>query len=69
MACTIDGCLKKRRCNGKFHCLDCFLIAIGITDTDMCHTLVLHNGLHIGKIQIDKCRQIDQICDSLYCLL
>ena len=40
-----------------------------LTNTDMCNTLVLHNGLDIGKIKVNDSRYIDQVCDSLYRLL
>ena len=35
----------------------------------MCYALVLHNCLDIGKIEVNKSRYIDKICNSLYCLL
>ena len=35
----------------------------------MSNTLVLHNSLYICEIQIDNCGNIDQVSDSLYCLL
>ena len=69
MGSTIDGGLQKWRCNRKLHCLDGLLITLGTADTDMCHTLVLHNGLYIRKVQIDQSRQVDQVGNSLYGLL
>ena len=38
-------------------------------DTDVCDALVDHNGLNICKVQIDKAWNIDQVCNSLNCLL
>ena len=42
---------------------------LACTDTDMCDTLVLHNGLNICKVEVDQCRQVDQVGNTLNCLL
>ena len=28
-----------------------------------------HNGLNICEVEVDECRQVDQVCDALYGLL
>ena len=66
---SADGRLKQRALHSDLDCLDGLLVALGGTDSDMSHALVLHNRLHIGEIQIDQRRQIDQVRDSLYRLL
>ena len=69
MGSTGDGCLQKWTCNGKFHRLNSLVVPVCTSDSDMCHTLVLHNGLHIRKIQVDKCGNINQIRNTLHRLL
>ena len=56
---TVDGCLKQRAGNCKLDCLDRLVVSLGITDTDVSHTLVLHDGRHICEIEVDECRQVD----------
>ena len=69
MGCAFDRSLQKR----AFHCLfdsfQCFVVSFCMSDTDMCDTLVCHNSLNIGKIEVDQCRQIDQVCNTLNRLL
>ena len=45
------------------------VVSLGLSDTDMSDALVRHNGLDIGKVQIDQARNVNQICDSLNGLL
>ena len=69
MGSTLDRRLEQRAGNGLLDCLKCLVIALGLSDTDVCNTLVLHNCLYICKVQIDQRREIDQVCDTLNCLL
>ena len=69
MGCTGNSSLQKGTLYCHLHSFHCLIIALAFTDTDVSNTLVLHNRLYICEIQIDQCRQIDQICDALYCLL
>ena len=36
------------------YCLQCLVVTLGLSDTDMCDTLVLHNGLNICKVEVDQ---------------
>ena len=69
VACTLDGCLKQRAGYSLLNSLKCLVITLCMTDTDMSDTLVHHNGLNICKVKIDKTRNIDQVGNTLYCLL
>ena len=37
-----------------FHSLQCLVVALGLSDTDMSDTLIRHNGLYICEVQIDQ---------------
>ena len=69
MGCTFDRSLQKRAGHCLFNCFECFVVSFCMSDTDMCDTLVCHNRLYIGKIQINQCRKVDQVGNTLYCLL
>ena len=69
MCCAIDGRIQKWTLYCHTNSLCCLFVTLGCTDTDMSKTLVLHNSLDICEIQIDQSRQIDQVCNTLYCLL
>ena len=69
MSCTLDGCLKKWRRNGLLNSFHSLIIASCLTDTDVCDSLICHDCLNVCEIKVDQCRQIDQVCDALYCLL
>ena len=69
MACTLNSRLKQRAGNGLLYSLNGLVVALCLADTDVCDALVDHNGLNICKVQIDKARNIDQVCNSLNCLL
>ena len=69
MGCTGNGSLQKGTLYCHLHSFHCLIIALALTDTDVSNTLVLHNGLYICKVQINDSGNIDQIRDSLYCLL
>ena len=56
-------------CEIKHENFDGFIITGSSTDTDMCQTFVFHNSLNVSKVKVDQSRYIDQVCDSLYCLL
>ena len=65
---ALDRCLKKRAGYSLFYSLECLLVALRLADTDMCDALVCHYSLNICEVKIDKTRNVDQICDSLYSL-
>ncbi len=44
-------------------------ITLAHTNTNVCNSFVFHNCLNISKIKIDNCWAINQISNSLYCLL
>ena len=69
MSSALDGCLKKRRRYRLLYSLHSLVIASCLTDTDVSDSLVCHDCLHICKVKVDQSRQIDQVCDTLYCLL
>ena len=69
MACTLDGGLKQRTGNSLLYSLECFVVALCLADTDMCDAFVSHNSLNICEVEVDQCRQVDQVCDTLYGLL
>ena len=69
MCSTGNGGLKKRTLNSHLHRFTGFIITLAATNTDMCYTLVLHNGLHIRKVQVDDRRTIDQVRNTLNRLL
>ena len=69
MACTLNSCLKQRAGNGLLYSLDGLVVALCLSDTDVCDALVDHNGLNICKVQIDKAWNVDQVRNSLNCLL
>ena len=69
MGCTGNRGIQQRTFHSHLHCFARLIIALAATNTDMGNTLVLHNGLDIGKIKVNDSRYIDQICDSLYRLL
>ena len=66
---TLDGCLQKRGGYRLLYCFHGFIVSSCFSDTDMSDSLVCHNCLNIRKVQIDESRQIDQVCNALYCLL
>ena len=68
MGSTLDGCLKKRAGYSLLNSLKCLLVALRLTNTDMSDALICHNSLNISEVKVDKTRNIDQVCDSLYCL-
>ena len=45
------------------------ILVVGSTNTDMCDTFICHDSLNIGKVEINKARNINKVCDSLNCLL
>ena len=61
--------LKQRTGNRLLYCLQRFVIAASLSDTDMRDTLIRHNSLNIGKIQVNQRRYVDQICNALNTLL
>lgn len=63
------GRLEQRAGNCLLDCFERLVVALGLSDTDVCDTLVLHDCLYICKVQIDQCREINQVCDTLNCLL
>ena len=69
VGCALNGRLKQRAGNCLLYCLQSLVVTLSLSDTDMCDTLVLHNGLNICKVEVDQCRQVDQVGDTLYCLL
>ena len=69
VACTLDGGLKQRTGNSLLYSLERFVVALCLADTDVGDTLVGHNGLNICEVEVDECRQVDQVCDALYGLL
>ena len=69
MRCSCDGRLQKRTGDCLFYCLQRLVVSSCSTNTNMCDTLVCHDGLYVCEIQIDQCRQIDQVSNTLYCLL
>ena len=69
MGSTLDRRLEQRAGNCLLDCFECLVVALGLSDTDVCDTLVLHDCLYICKVQIDQRREIDQVCDTLNCLL
>ena len=69
MACTLDGGLKQRTGNSLLYSLERFVVALCLADTDVGDTLVGHNGLNICEVEVDECRQVNQVCDALYGLL
>ena len=64
MVCTLDGGLKQRTGNSLLYSLERFVVALCLADTDMGDTLVGHNGLNICEVEVDECRQVDQVCDA-----
>ena len=66
---ALDRGLKQRACDSLLDCFERLVVALGLADTDMRHSLVLHDRLYIGKVEIDQSRQIDQIGDTLDSLL
>ena len=50
-----------------FH--DSLIVAFTFADTDVSNALVAHNGLHVCKVEVNDCGDVDQIGNSLYCLL
>ena len=69
MGSTLDGCLEKRTGYGLLYSFHSLVVALALTDTDMSNTLVDHDSLNIRKVEVDQCRQINQVCNALYSLL
>ena len=69
MRCTGNCSIQQRAFHSHLNCFTRLIITLTGTNTDMCNTLVLHNGLDIGKVKVNDSRYINQVCDSLYSLL
>ena len=69
MRSALNGCLKKRRRYRLLYSLHSLVITSCLTDTDVSDSLVCHNSLYVCKVKVDQCRQVDQVCNTLYCLL
>ena len=66
---ALDSCLKQRTGNSDLHCINCLVVSCCISDTDVCNTLVLHYSLNVCKVKVDQSWDIDQVGNTLYCLL
>ncbi len=60
---------QQRTLYSHLHRISCLILALTGTNTDMSNSFILHDSLNVSKIQIDNCRQIDQVCNPLYRLL
>ena len=69
MGSACDGGFQQRAGNGLLLCFQSLFIAFCPSDSDMCNALVRHDGLNIGKIQVNETGNIDQVSDSLNGLL
>ncbi len=69
MSRTADIRFQQRAFHCHFNSLKRLVIPLRLTDANVGNTLVLHDSLNIGKIQIDNCGQIDQVRDALNRLL
>ena len=69
MRSAFDCGLQKRAGHRLLHSLQSLLVSFGMSDSDMGDPFVCHDGLHIGKIQVDQSWYIDQVRDPLNSLL
>ncbi len=58
--------LEQRALNCHTDSIGSLGFALAITDSDMRHALVAHDGLDIRKVEVDDRGHVDQVCDSLY---
>ena len=56
ICCAFNRCLKQRARDCLLNSFKCFIITMAFTNTDMCNSLVLHNGGNIRKVKVNECR-------------
>lgn len=63
---TVDGGLQQRGRNGHARGLLGLVLAGGAADAHVGKACILHNGGHVGKIEVDEARVADQVGDALH---
>ena len=63
---TVDGGLQQRGRNGHARGLLGLVLAGGAADAHVGKACILHNGGHVGKIEVDEARVADQVRDALH---
>ena len=69
IGCTLYGRLKQRALNSLLNCCHSLVVTLVLAYTDMSDAAVCHNSLNISEVQVDQSRLIDQVCNTLNCLL
>ena len=66
---TQDSGLQQRAGSCLLDRFDSLVVALRAADADMGNALILHDGLHVGKVKVDQSRDADQVGDALNGLL
>ncbi len=62
--CTGDGCLQERAGNGILGGLLGLVLATAVAHAHVRVARILHDRGHVGEVQVDKARHIDQVGDT-----